>query len=223
MELRALRAAFEAAGARDVILVNRAIAAALGAGLSVDQPEAQMVVDLGAGSFEVAMVCDNRVAHHRTLHGGGDAMTLAIVDAIRHDHALHISQSSAQHLKHSLGAAGEAEATSARVAGRCLKRGIPRATEVVADEVCRAIGPRVDAISRAIVDVMADAGPARQSEIYRRGVVLTGGGSDLRNLAGVLRRRTGLPVLVAPNAAHAVVRGAGRVLEELEIQRAVAC
>lgn len=223
MEVRAIRDSCESAGAREVLLVARPVAAALGARLDIHDSHGQLVVDCGAGSVEIALLAMDRVVSSRSIPGGGRAMDLAIVELLRRDHDLLVPLTTAERLKRELGAACEAEARVERIAGRCLRRGIPRAVEVRADEVCRAIGSQVDAIGSGIRELLREAPDSLAADVARRGVVLTGGGAALRDLDRVLWRRTGLPVLVGRNPTHAVIRGAGRVLERTELQRAVAC
>lgn len=222
MEVRALRDSCEAAGARDVTLVPRPVAAAMGAGLTTRDPHGQLIVELGAGSTELAVLAMDRVVASRSIPGGR-AMDQAIVDRVRLDHDLLIPMGTARQLKHELGGAGEAEARSMVVAGRCLRGGIPRATEVLADEVCRAIAPHVRAIRDALADLLASVEPSFAHDIAHRGLVLTGGGARLRELDRELWSLTGLPTLIAPEPELAVIRGVGRVLEATELQQAVAC
>ncbi len=223
METRAVRDSCESAGAREVLMVPRALAAALGADLNISESHGQLVIDLGAGSIEVALIALDQVVAVRSIAGGGSAMDLAIVEYLRRNHDLLVATGAARQLKHELGAACEAEARIGRVAGRCLRKGTPRSVEIRADEVCRAIGPCVDAIHEAVASLLREAPDQLAADVARRGMVLTGGGASLRDLDRVLWRRTGLPVLVARSATQAVIRGAGQVLETVALQRAVAC
>ncbi|NCG21905.1 MAG: rod shape-determining protein MreB [Rhodobacterales bacterium] len=223
MEIRALRDSCQSAGARDVIRVARPIAAALGAGISVCAPQGQMVVDLGAGSTEIAVISHGKVTAFREVPGGGRAMDNAIIDMLRVDHELLIGRQLAEQIKAELGSAGTAKADVRIAKGRCLRRGIPRAAKVRADEVCRAISPGVDAVVLAVRDLLSSLPPGQASDILTRGIVLTGGCSQLHEFDRVLSRRTGLPVMMTPEPSLAVVRGAGRVLEEHALQQVVGC
>lgn len=222
MELRALRDSCEAAGARDVTLVPRPIAAALGAGLATSDPHGQLVIELGAGSTELAVIALDRVVASRSIPGGR-ACDQAVVDRVRLDHDLLIPLATAQRLKEELGAACEAEARSLVVAGRCARTGLPRAAEVLADEVCRALAPHVLALRDATADVLRAVPNALAHDVAARGLVLTGAGARLRDLDRALWRSTGLPALVAAEPDRSVIRGVGRVLEATELQEAVAC
>ncbi len=223
MEVRAIRDSCESAGARDVVLVSRPIAAALGAGIPVRAPQGQLVIDLGAGSTEIAVIAQGQVMAFRDVPGGGRAMDLAVIDMLRTDHELLIGRQLAERVKADLGSAGAAEAEVRTVKGRCLRRGLPRAVEVRGDEICRAISPSVDAVVGAVRDLLQSLQPGLAGDVVARGIILTGGSSKLREFDRVLARRTGLPVLMTPAPSLAVVRGAGRVLEEQALQQAVAC
>jgi rod shape-determining protein MreB len=234
MEVRAVRDSCESAGAREVKLVPRPIAAALGASLPISEPAGTLVVDVGGGSTEVSVLSLSGVVTSTVVPGGGEGLDEAIIRWLGEERALLVGRPSAERLKVELGSAAfdEADPRGARVGpdprqkatvkGRCLKRGVPRAETVTAAEVHRAIVPHVDAIAQAIRAAVEAAPPELGSDIVDQGVVLTGGGARLRNLDKALRDRTGLPVVCAEDPDQAVIVGVGRVLDDPALQEVVA-
>lgn len=224
MEVRALRDSCESAGAREVHLVPRPVAAGLGAGLPIHEPSGHLVVDLGGGSTEVSVVALSGVVTCHGVPGGGVGMDEAIRVWLEREHGLLVGRPTAERLKRELGSAWptDVEDASAIVKGRCVRRGVPRALEVRAAEVRGALADHVQAIVDAIRGIVEGAPPELASDIVDNGVVLVGGGSRLRGLELAIRQHTGLPVVQAERPEEAVVHGAGRVLEELELLRAVA-
>lgn len=223
MAVRALRDSCEAAGAREVHLVPRALAAALGADLPIHEPNGHLVVDLGGGSTTLSVVSLTSVVHQVTLPGGGEGLDRAIVDYVRRHHALEIGRPTAEHLKITLGSAIPGGITGSRVAkGRCLRLGIPRASDVDAQDVQAAIAPGIAAIADAIRSSLEAIPPELASDVVENGVVLVGAGAMLDGVETALRALTGLPVVAAESPDLAVVRGAARVIEELELLRAIA-
>lgn len=223
MEVRAVRDSCESAGAREVQLVPRPIAAALGARLPIHEPSGTLVVDVGGGSTEVSVLSLSGVVSCRTVEGGGEGMDEAIIEWLRRERSLLVGQPSAERLKIELGSAFDPDPNArALVKGRCLERGVPRAESVSARDVLTALLPHIDAIGEAIRAAIEDAPPELGSDIVDHGVVLTGGGAKLRGLDRALRDRTGLPVVCAEDPETAVIHGAGRVLDEPALQHAVA-
>jgi rod shape-determining protein MreB len=224
MERRALRESCETAGARDVHLVPRPLAAALGAELPVERPSGHMVVDLGGGATEVSVLSMAGVVASRTIPGGGRGMDRALIDFLRGEHRLLVGAPTAEGLKEEVATAMPPTRPKVRrVSGRCLRRGVPRSAEVSAEEAYRAIRGHVEAIGTAIRAVLDQSPPELATDIVDHGVVLTGGGSQLTALPAALREVTGLAVVRAERPASAVVLGAGRILEEMDLLRAVAC
>jgi rod shape-determining protein MreB len=224
MEVRAVRDSCESAGAREVQLVPRPIAAALGARLPIQEPSGTLVVDVGGGSTEVSVLSLSGVVSCRTVDGGGEGMDEAIIDWLRREKQLLVGRPSAERLKIELGAAAYPDpSVSAVVKGRCLRRGVPRAETVTAQDVFMALLSHVDAIGEAIGLAIEDAPPELGSDIVDQGVVLTGGGALLQGLDLALRDRTGLPVICAEEPESAVINGVGRVLDEPNLQLAMAC
>jgi rod shape-determining protein MreB len=223
MEVRAVRDSCESAGARDVQLVPRPIAAALGARLPIHEPAGILVVDVGGGSTEVSVLSLSGVVSTRTVEGGGEGMDEAIIGWLQRWKGLLVGRPSAERLKIQLGSATDPEPDArAVVKGRCLTRGVPRAESVTSEEIHQALIPHIDAIGDAVRAAIEDAPPELGSDIVDHGVVLTGGGARLRNLDRALRDRTGLPVVCADTPEHAVIDGVARVLEEPGLERVVA-
>jgi rod shape-determining protein MreB and related proteins len=223
MELRAVRDSCEAAGARAVHLVPRPLAAALGAGLPVHEPSGHLVVDLGAGATEISMLSLSGVVNCTALETGGRTMDEAIIAWCKKAHALLVGRPSAERVKHELGAAHVPDPSKTMwVKGRCLRNGTPHAVKITARGVYDALGPSIDLIAQGIRKVLQDAPPELASDVVETGVVLVGGGALLQGLAEALKARTGLPIIVAENPTRAVIHGAGRVIEELDLREAMA-
>jgi len=223
MELRAVRDSCESAGARAVHMVPRPLAAALGAGLPVHEPSGHLIVDLGAGATEISMVSLSGVVTCTAVEGGGRGMDEAIIAWCKKEHALLLGRPSAERVKLALGSAHVPDPSlTAWVKGRCLRRGTPRAVQVSARGIYDALAASVDAISAGIRKVLHEAPPELASDVVDTGVVLVGGGAHLEGIDQALRVRTGLPIVVADRPTQAVVDGAGRVLEELDLREAMA-
>ncbi len=221
---RAVRDSCEAFGARDVQLVSKPLAAALGSGLNVEAPSGHMVVDVGAGTTQIAVVCRNEVIASTAVELGGDVFDGAIIRLLKRDHELLIGQPTAERVKRSIGAATEPiPGATEHVAGRCLRRGIPRSVTLGAADVCRALAEPIGAIGAGIRRVLEQTPPEVASDVVDHGVILTGGASQLRNLDLALRGATGLAMLPGDHPEHAVILGAGKALETWEILERVAC
>jgi rod shape-determining protein MreB len=215
MEVRAVRDSCESAGAREVVQVARPIAAAIGAGLPIGDPSGMLIVDVGGGAAEVSVLSLKGVVSSEVVpNGGGDGMDDAILQWLRSEKALLVGRPSAERLKVELGTAAEVDPTrKATVAGRCLRRGVPRAETVDQREIAHALAPCVDAIARAIRRAIEQAPPELGADIVDQGAVIVGGGARLRGLEQALRDRTGLAIVGADHPEHAVLRGVGRVLD----------
>lgn len=224
MERRALRESCETSGARMVYMVDRPLAAALGAELPVEQPSGHLVVDLGAGEASIALLSLSRVVAHQSVPGGGSAIDAAIVRMMRDRYDLTIGRATAQRLKHELGdASGRADTRKATAKGRCAMRGVPRAVTVTGSDIADALQRPVTSLVRGIRAVLDRVPAELAADVADHGVVLVGGGSRLRGLERVLREATGLPVVRAEHPDSCVIHGAGRILEELDLLDAVAC
>jgi rod shape-determining protein MreB len=224
MERRAVRESCEGAGAREVHLVSRPLVAAIGADLPVAEPSGHLVVDVGGGSTEIAVLSLNGVVSCVCVQGGGEAMDEAIIAWLKEHRRLLVGRPTAERLKIEFGTAlGGTIDDRRQVAGRCLDRGTPRAVEVCAADITEALSGRIAEIGAAIRRVLEHTPPELASDIVDAGVVLTGGGAKLRRLDAALREYTGLAVVAAEAPSEAVIAGAGRALETLAVLEAVAC
>jgi rod shape-determining protein MreB len=218
VERRAIQEAAESAGARHVFLIEEAIAAAIGAGLPVTEPTGSMVVDIGGGTTEVAVLSLGGIVYARSARVGGDTMDEAIIHYIRRNHHLLIGESTSERVKKEIGAAcapDSGDGLTMEIKGRDLTQGIPKELTISERQVAEALGDPVNAIVDAVKDALEDTAPELAADIIEKGIVLTGGGGQLRNLDSVLRRETGLPVVLADDPLSCVVLGTGRCLEEM--------
>lgn len=213
---RGIRGALEALGARAVHLVPKPLAAAVGAELGLDHPTGQMIVDLGGGTTHIAVLCSGEIIASTTLEVGGDVLDGAVLRCLRRNHDLEIGQPTAERIKRRLGSVGEPVDDVEIVAGRCLRRGIPRAVEVSGEEIAAALREPVAAIGAAIRRVLEQTPTEAAGDVVDHGVLLTGGGSALRDVDVALRAATGLAVLLTEAPAQAVVRGVGHLAEDPE-------
>lgn len=223
MERRAVRECCESAGARDVHLVPKALAAALGAGLPVQDPSGLMVVDLGGGGTEISVLSLSGVVVSRALPAGGEAMDAAIVEYLRQEYGMLIGSSTAERLKEDLGTAlGGSIDHEAVVRGRDLVTGVPRAQRVSAADVTAALRAPIDSIAAGIRATLESTPPELASDVVENGIVLVGGGARMAELDHALAQRTSLPVIAVDAPERACIEGAGRVLEELDLLQAMA-
>lgn len=224
MERRALRESCEGAGAREVYLIDRPVAAGLGAGLPIDKPGGHLVVDMGAGETSVALLSMSEVVAQQSVPGGGRAIDRAIARSVLERHGLLIGATTSERLKQQLGhAASRGLDHTVTAKGRCAHRGIPRGAEVTGHDVDDAVRKAVSAVVRGIRGVLDRVPTALASDVADHGVVLTGGGARLRGLERALRQATGLPVVRSEHPEDAVVHGTGRILEEMDLLEAIAC
>ncbi len=223
VERRAVRDSCKRAGAREVHLVPRSLAAAIGANLPIEQPRGHLVVDIGGGAAEIGVLSLRGVVASKSVPGGGEAMDEAIVTMLRDRFDLLVGHGTAERLKLEIGAAMTRPPATSRVAGRCLRTGVPRAVEVSAEDVTTALAPAIDAIAAGIREVLEGTPPGLASDVAEHGVVLVGGASSLRRLDIALRDRIGLPVMVLDEGRAAAVTGIGRALESRDLLEAVSC
>lgn len=224
VERRAIREAALAAGARDPVhLISEPLAAAIGAGLPIGTPTGNMVVDLGGGSTEAAVVAMNGIVCAESVRVGGVHLDEAIIGYVRRKYNLVIGEPTAEAIKIKIGAARELdEPLSMQVQGRDQVAGLPKTISISASEVVEAIAEPLQAIVNVVRSVLAKTPPELSSDIIDRGMVLTGGGALLREIDTVLTRETGVPAYMADNPIAATALGAGKALAELPIlQRSI--
>lgn len=224
VERRAIQESAESAGARKVLLIEEPMAAAIGAGLPVTEPSGSMVVDVGGGTTEVAVISLGGIVYARSVRVGGDKMDEAIISYTRRHFNLLIGESSAERIKMEIGAAAHPEADDGpgtEVKGRDLMNGVPREVYVTQRQISESLAEPVTAIVEAVKVALENTPPELAADIVDKGIVLTGGGALLHRLDEVLREATGLPVMVAEDALSCVALGTGRALEEMKRLRQV--
>ncbi len=219
VEKRAVRESAESAGARQVHLIEEPLAAAIGADLPITEPTGNMIVDIGGGTTEVAVISLGGIVYSRSIKVGGDHMDDAIIEHMRREHDLLIGPRTAEAVKIELGNAGgtNSEVREMEVRGRDLVRGYPKRMTVHSDEVKAALEAPVQLIIDAVKASLERTPPELLGDIYERGIIMTGGGSMLRQIDYVISQATGLPVIVDEEPMSAVVKGSGRALEEIEL------
>jgi rod shape-determining protein MreB and related proteins len=210
-ELSGFREVARLLGTREVALIEEPMAAAIGSNLPVRQSAGQMIVDVGSGITEAAVLSDGHIVHCRSIRTGGRSMDQQIVDYIRIQHRLCIEEGAAERLKIQLLSRGTRE-SSARVKGVDADSGLQRSILITAGELEEVLRGMFEAIAESVLDALDDADGSLASDIGDRGIALTGGGSLLRALDPYLRRETGLPVFMVPDPLSAVALGNGRVL-----------
>ncbi len=215
VEKRAVRDSAENAGAREVYLLQEPMAAAIGVGLPVDQPTGQMVIDIGGGTSEIAVIALNGIVNDTSIRVAGDEFNDAIVNYLKKNYNLLIGELTAEDIKIKIGSAFPLEKElSLEVRGRDLVAGVPKNLKISSVQIREALAETVDIVVEAVRQTLEQTPPELASDILERGIVLTGGGALLRGLDKRLRQETNLPVNVAEDPLTCVVRGAGKVLEE---------
>ncbi|MCB1882438.1 MAG: rod shape-determining protein [Geminicoccaceae bacterium] len=217
VERRAIQEAAEAAGARRVALIEEPMAAAIGAGLPVTEPTGSMVVDIGGGTTEVAVLSLCGIVYARSIRVGGNKMDEAIINYIRRNHSLLIGEATAENIKKRIGSACLPEDGNGEVMeikGRDLMNGVPKEIVVSQRQIAESLAEPVSAIIEAVKVALEHTAPELSADIVDKGIVLTGGGSLLGNLDFVLRHSTGLPVSQADEPLTCVALGTGRCLED---------
>ncbi len=219
VERRAIQESAESAGARRVFLIEEPMAAAIGAGLPVTEPTGSMVVDVGGGTTEVAVLSLGGIVYSRSVRVGGDKMDEAIIGYIRRNHNLLVGEGSAERIKEQIGLAcppedGDGEVMVIR--GRDLMNGVPKELVISQRQIAESLAEPVGAIIEAVKVALEQTPPELAADIVDKGIVLTGGGALLGNLDFVLRHATGLPVSIADEPLSCVVLGTGRCLEEMK-------
>ena len=218
VERRAIRESAMGAGAREVYLIEEPMAAAIGAGLPVSEATGSMVVDIGGGTTEVAIISLNGVVYSSSVRIGGDKFDDAIINYVRRNYGSLIGEATAERIKHTIGTAypGD-EVLEIEVRGRNLAEGVPRSFTLNSNEILEALQEPLSGIVSAVMVALEQSPPELASDISERGMVLTGGGALLRDLDRLLMQETGIPVMVADDPLTCVARGGGTALEMIDM------
>jgi rod shape-determining protein MreB len=219
VERRAIQESAESAGARKVYLIEEPMAAAIGAGLPVTEPTGSMVVDIGGGTTEVAVLSLGGIVYSRSVRVGGDKMDEAIIAYIRRNHNLLVGEGSAARIKEEIGSAcppEDGDGETMEIKGRDLRNGVPKELVISERQIAESLSEPVGAIIEAVKVALEHTAPELAADIVDKGIVLTGGGALLGNIDFVLRHSTGLPVSIADDPLSCVVLGTGRALEEMK-------
>jgi rod shape-determining protein MreB len=222
VEKRAVRESAEAAGAREVYLIEETMAAALGAGMAVTEPGGNMVVDIGGGTTGVAVISLAGIVVSKSVKIGGDRLDESITQYVKSNYSMLIGERTAEMVKIRLGKAmGNGDVGSMNVKGRDLRAGIPKTVEITSEEVREALSGPLNSIVEAIKQTLERTPPELAADIVDNGIVLTGGGALLGGLDTLINDATGLPVTVAEDPLTCVVLGSGRALDELDLLKEV--
>ena len=229
VEKRAVKESAESAGAREVYLIEEPMAAAIGAGLPITEASGNMIVDIGGGTTEVAVISLAGIVYAKSVRVGGDKMDEALTQHLKRKYNLLIGERTAEEIKISIGSAYPDSLSSAQdskmdtmeVKGRDLVSGIPKTLKIDAQEIREALSETINAIVEAVRIALERTPPELAADIVDKGIVLAGGGALLRNLDTLLREETGLPVVIAEDPLSCVVLGSGKVLDELDLLKQV--
>ena len=218
VEKRAVKEAAESAGVREVFLIEEPMAAAIGAGLPVTEPSGSMIVDIGGGTTEVAVISLAGIVYSKSVRVAGDKMDEAIMNFIRRKYNLLIGERTAEEIKIAIGNAYPGDTIETmHVKGRDMVAGIPKTIEVTSDEIREAIAEPVNIIVEAVRVALEQTPPELAADIVDKGIVLAGGGALIKNLDVLLREETGLPIMIADNPLTAVVIGSGKALDQIHV------
>ncbi len=222
VEKRAVKESAQSAGAREVYLIEEPIAAAIGAGLPITEPSGNMIVDIGGGTTEVAVISLADIVFSKSIRVGGDKMDEAVMQYIKRKYNLLIGEQSAEIIKIEIGSAfPSSEKKTMEVKGRDLVGGIPKTIDVNSEEILEALTDPVNAIVEVVRITLERVPPELAADIVDKGIVLAGGGALLQGLDVLISEETGLPVMIAEEAMSAVARGSGMVLDEIELLKKV--
>jgi rod shape-determining protein MreB len=223
VEKRAVRESAESAGAREVYLIEEPMAAAIGAGLPITEPKANMIVDIGGGTTEVAVISLSGIVYSKSVRMAGDKMDDAILQHIKRKYNLLIGLATAEIIKTKIGNAYPTDQVETiEVKGRDLVTGIPKILTIDSDEVRKAISEQLEMIVETVRIALEQTPPELAADIVDTGIVLTGGGSLLKNLDVLLREETKLPITVTQDPLAAVVLGSGKALDDMALLKEVA-
>ncbi len=218
VERRAIRESALGAGAREVYLIEEPMAAAMGSGMPVEAASGSMVVDIGGGTTEVAIISLSGIVYAQSVRIGGDRFDEAIISYVRRNYGSLIGETTAERVKHEIGTAFPAsEVREMEVRGRNLAEGIPRSFSLNSNEILEALQEPLAGIVGAVRAALEQAPPELAADIAERGMVLTGGGALIKDLDRLLMEETGLPVIIAEDPLTCVARGGGRVLELMDV------
>ncbi len=222
VERRAVRESAESAGAREVFLIEQPVAAAIGAGLPITEPTGNMIMDIGGGTTDVAVISLAGIVYSKSIRIGGDKMDEAIGQFIKRKYNLLVGEGTMELIKMTIGTAyPDTEPRTMEVRGRDLIAGIPKTLEINSEEVREALAEPINAIVDAVRVALERTPPELAADISDHGIVLAGGGALLRNLDQLLREETKLPITIAEDPLSAVVLGAGKVLDDVDLLRRV--
>jgi rod shape-determining protein MreB len=217
VERRAIRESAAGAGARKVYLIDEPMAAAIGAGMPVDEPKGSMVLDIGGGTSEVAVISLNGIVYSASVRVGGDKFDEAITNYVRRNYGILIGEATAEKIKHEIGTAYPGkDLLEIEVKGRNLSEGIPRSFSLNSNEILESLQEPLHGIVSSVKTALEQTPPELGADVAERGIVLTGGGSLLRDIDRLIMEETGLPVVMAEEPLTCVARGGGRVLELID-------
>ncbi len=217
VEKRAVRDSAERSNARQVFLIEEPVAAAIGMGIDISKPVGNMIIDIGGGTTEVAVIALNGVVAKESIRIAGDELDSKILNFFRKKYNLLIGERTAEDIKKSIGSAIKDEGTIITVKGRNLVYGIPKTVEVSSNEIAECLEETIKSIVNGVKKTLEKTPPELSSDIIDRGIVLTGGGALLKGLDKLIRKETGLPVNVAEDPLRTVIKGTGKVLENIKL------
>ena len=218
VEKRAVRESAESAGAREVYLIEEPMAAAIGAGLPITEPSGNMIIDIGGGTTEVAVISLAGIVFSKSVRVGGDKMDESIISYLKRKYNLLIGERTAEQIKIGIGTAyPEEEVQHMQIKGRDLVAGIPKTIEINSEEIREAITEPINAIVETVRVALEKTPPELAADIVDKGIVLAGGGALIRNLDVLLREETGLPIMIAEDPLSAVVIGSGKALDQIDV------
>jgi rod shape-determining protein MreB len=216
VERRAVRDSGERANARQVYLIEEPVAAAIGIGLDISKPVGSIIIDIGGGTTEIAVIALNGVVTKEAIRVAGDEMDTAIIQWFRNEHKLEVGPSTSESIKKSVGSAMRVKTEMIAVKGRDLVSGIPKTIEVSSDEIRQSLKDPINAIVEAVKRALERTPPELSSDILDQGIIMTGGGSMLKGIDQLIREQTSVPVNIAEDPLLSVVRGTGKVLEDVK-------